>query len=412
MVEVTKRPARKFKRQFQPRVDGSVPNVEAAGLSFAVHSFFNERQDMRMTTNSTSVKCLFEFNIKFLKNPCNCSLAGRNARNGSKLQDSCCDGEENEGSREHRIGSEDYMEADRQGKVQGHNGAIRCELRGAIEANSEAQAMGLKRVSNHSEHAAHHSEYVARRAIQMNHRVQALCSTACYDYEETVHLIICVHVHISSLLPVCPFPWQMTPSEECLRWMNWKVLEHEGFQGTSSAALDVMMGSGVTRIQGFELYIKDNIVWHSSRLADLEKKLVGAHMEVLDNDALFAGEDNEEDESVFVIGGFSDSLGDDFLGLQELGIAAELGLSSLTIPKKLLKGKSQGTAGTAIEAKPKEPPPPYPLLPSLLPITSKNNGYWCLRTRVIMKRQKFHDARVQLEQILVVVYDYEDGEIL
>lgn len=67
-------------------------------------------------------------------------------------------------------------------------------------------------------------------------------------------------------------------------------------------------------------------------------------MEVLDDDALFAGEDDEEDESAFVMGGFSDSLGDDFLGLRELGIAAELGLSSLTIPKKLLKGKSRGAA--------------------------------------------------------------------
>jgi hypothetical protein len=72
-------------------------------------------------------------------------------------------------------------------------------------------------------------------------------------------------------------------------------------------------------------------------------------VEVLDDDALFAGEDDEEDESAFVMGGFSDSLGDDFLGLRELGIAAELGLSSLTIPKKLLKGKSRGTAGTALE---------------------------------------------------------------
>jgi transcriptional activator SPT7 len=44
------------------------------------------------------------------------------------------------------------------------------------------------------------------------------------------------------------------------------------------------------------------------------------------------------------MGGFADSLGDDFLGLRELGIAEELGLSSLAIPKKLLKGKSQGSA--------------------------------------------------------------------
>ena len=42
------------------------------------------------------------------------------------------------------------------------------------------------------------------------------------------------------------------------------------------------------------------------------------------------------------MGNFADSFGEDFLGLRELGIAAEFGLSSLSIPKKLLKGKNKG----------------------------------------------------------------------
>ncbi|KAG1789577.1 hypothetical protein EV424DRAFT_1338564 [Suillus variegatus] len=175
-------------------------------------------------------------------------------------------------------------------------------------------------------------------------------------------------------------------ADECLKWMNRKVLEHEGFQGTSGAALDVLVGvtseyflnvgrtlrfmcdkyaksmtpeeiilhtlfeSGVTRIQDLERYIKDDVVRHGSRLVDLEKKLVGAYREAFSTTMrCLHGEDDEEDESAFVMGGFSDSLGDDFLGLRELGIAAELGLSSLTIPKKLLKGKSRGAAGAAIE---------------------------------------------------------------
>ncbi|KAG1897349.1 uncharacterized protein F5891DRAFT_982735 [Suillus fuscotomentosus] len=177
-------------------------------------------------------------------------------------------------------------------------------------------------------------------------------------------------------------------ADECLKWMNRKVIEHKGFQGTSSIALDVMVGvtseyllnvgrmlrlmcdeyvksmtpeeiilhtlfeSGIAKIQDLELYIKDDIIRHGSRLINLEKKLVGAYrkaVELIDNGTLFAGEDYEGDNSAFVTGGFYDSLGDDFLGLQELGVAAELGLSSLTIPKKLLKGKSRGTAGGAIE---------------------------------------------------------------
>ena len=38
-------------------------------------------------------------------------------------------------------------------------------------------------------------------------------------------------------------------------------------------------------------------------------------------------------------GEFADVLGEDYLGLRALGIAAEFGLSNLSIPKKLLKGK-------------------------------------------------------------------------
>lgn len=66
-------------------------------------------------------------------------------------------------------------------------------------------------------------------------------------------------------------------------------------------------------------------------------------MEAWDDDALFRMED-EEEEGEFVMGNFADSLGDDFLGLRELGIAAEFGLSSLTIPKRLLKGKNKNAA--------------------------------------------------------------------
>ena len=45
--------------------------------------------------------------------------------------------------------------------------------------------------------------------------------------------------------------------------------------------------------------------------------------------------------TVLFRGNFADSFGEDFLGLRELGIADEFGLSSLTIPRKLLKGKTR-----------------------------------------------------------------------
>lgn len=45
------------------------------------------------------------------------------------------------------------------------------------------------------------------------------------------------------------------------------------------------------------------------------------------------------------LGGFTEAFDEDFLGLRELGIAAELGLSNLSVPKKLLKGKREDGIG-------------------------------------------------------------------
>jgi len=87
-------------------------------------------------------------------------------------------------------------------------------------------------------------------------------------------------------------------------------------------------------------------------------------------------------------GQFTDDIGEDFLGLRELGIAAEFGLSSLSVPKRLLKGKrnakgpnaAYGIPSSAIisflryyhSAKSAEPPPPYPPPQPFVPLTSES----------------------------------------
>lgn len=112
--------------------------------------------------------------------------------------------------------------------------------------------------------------------------------------------------------------------------------------------------------------------------------------DILDDDAFFNSDQEEEDG--LAMGTFADALGEDFLGLRELGIAQELGLSSLSVPKRLLKGK-KGVPGNIQwvvfffrmrplltvyfflllrRAKPAEAPLPYPLPPPFLPVTSKN----------------------------------------
>ncbi|KAJ3826944.1 SAGA complex protein [Lentinula raphanica] len=198
-------------------------------------------------------------------------------------------------------------------------------------------------------------------------------------------------------------------ADDCLRWMNGKVLEHAGFQGTSKAALDVLSGvaseyllnvgrtikflcdkfahtmsseeiilhtlfeSGISEIQDLERYVADDIERYGSRLTDLEKKLVGAYREVtsveaLEDEGLF-DEEEEDETSALALGEFADTLGVDYFGLRELGIADEFGMSSLTIPKRLLKGKKRRT-NVMPTAKPTEPPPPFPPPPPFIPLTA------------------------------------------
>ncbi|KAF9465226.1 hypothetical protein BDZ94DRAFT_1254846 [Collybia nuda] len=199
-------------------------------------------------------------------------------------------------------------------------------------------------------------------------------------------------------------------ADDCMRWMSTKVLEHAGFQGTADSALGVLAGvaseyllnvgrtikflcdrysntmtpeeiilhtlfeSGTSKIQDIERYISDDVERYGARLTELEKKLVSAYrestaVEVLEDGGLFDSED-EEEAGALAIGDFADALGEDYLGLRELGIAAEFGMSSLSIPKKLLKGKKGQNKFSSATAKPLEPPPPYPPPPPFIPLKS------------------------------------------
>ncbi|GLB37890.1 putative bromo domain containing protein [Lyophyllum shimeji] len=197
---------------------------------------------------------------------------------------------------------------------------------------------------------------------------------------------------------------------DCVKWMSGKVLEHVGFQGTSQAALEVLAGvtseyllnvgrtirflcdkycntmtpeeiilhtlfeSGTSKIQDLERYISDDVERYGTRLLDVEKKLVSAYrestaVEMLDDEGLFRFDEEDEEAGALAIGDFADALGEDYLGLRELGIAAEFGLSSLAIPKKLLRGKKSKDKSSAA-AKPTEPPPPYPPPPPFIPLNA------------------------------------------
>jgi transcriptional activator SPT7 len=119
-------------------------------------------------------------------------------------------------------------------------------------------------------------------------------------------------------------------------------------------------------------------------------------------------------KKLFVVRGqFTDDIGEDFLGLRELGIAAELGLSSLSIPKRLLKGKrnakgpnaTYGTRFFAIisflltpyrhSAKSAEPPPPYPPPQPFVSLTSET-----VKNQIGLLRGYFEHRLAGLDSLL------------
>jgi len=71
----------------------------------------------------------------------------------------------------------------------------------------------------------------------------------------------------------------------------------------------------VSRIAALDKYISDDIRRHGNRLGELEKKITNVYQEftaaeALDDDALFANEDDEEEESAFVMYAFCLSISD------------------------------------------------------------------------------------------------------
>ncbi|KAF5387200.1 hypothetical protein D9757_006885 [Collybiopsis confluens] len=156
--------------------------------------------------------------------------------------------------------------------------------------------------------------------------------------------------------------------------------------------LHTLFESGISEIQDLERYVADDVERYGSRLADLEKKLVGAYREItsvdnVEDEGLF-DEEEEEEASALALGEFADVLGVDYFGLRELGIADEFGMQSLTIPKRLLKGKKRRENLLPV-AKPTEPPPPFPPPPPFIPLTAGQ------LPEQIGLLQKFYQDRLQ-----------------
>ncbi|WVQ71731.1 hypothetical protein IAR50_001272 [Cryptococcus sp. DSM 104548] len=128
--------------------------------------------------------------------------------------------------------------------------------------------------------------------------------------------------------------------------------------------LHALHENGQVQTRDIETHIKDDIQREDVKIKEMHKKMRQAFYEVtsapvIEDDQMFA-----DDGEMLLDGNFAEELGEDFLGLRELGIAGENGMSSLSVPQSLFYGRKkrmaeQGRGGNGRPDLPYPPPPPF-----------------------------------------------------
>ncbi|KZO92244.1 hypothetical protein CALVIDRAFT_520521 [Calocera viscosa TUFC12733] len=143
---------------------------------------------------------------------------------------------------------------------------------------------------------------------------------------------------------------------------------HSGDMPPEEIVLHTLFENGVTEVNQLERYVRDDVQRYGGRLQEIARKLQTAYREQSEKE--LDEEDYDEEEDI-VGGGLGDVLGVDFLGLGDLGLE---GITSLSVPRRLLLGKpskkaAAAAAAAAAKAKPAEKVLPYPKPAPFIPLT-------------------------------------------
>ncbi|WOO84408.1 Transcriptional activator spt7 [Vanrija pseudolonga] len=132
---------------------------------------------------------------------------------------------------------------------------------------------------------------------------------------------------------------------------------------TEEMVLHALHENGQVELRDLEAHMKDDIQRDAAKIAETQRKVRQAYKEVttgpvIEDDMLFAA-----DGDMLRHGDFAEDLGEDFLGLRELGIDREFGLNSLSVPKALFFGRrgrgNEQAAALKEDAPDYAPPPPF-----------------------------------------------------
>lgn len=127
-------------------------------------------------------------------------------------------------------------------------------------------------------------------------------------------------------------------------------------------------------IESLESYVKDDVERLGGKLGVMHERMK-AHLSDLLRPALTdAGPDGsgafDDGSEQFVGGDFAEELGEDFFGFRSLGLDAEFGMSSLSVPLHLINTRLHNTYAGPVAAAPTTEI--FPPLPPLEPVTKEN----------------------------------------
>lgn len=128
-------------------------------------------------------------------------------------------------------------------------------------------------------------------------------------------------------------------------------------------------GVGVEKLSQLTNYLGDDVLRQGRRLATFRSRLNSTLVEILRPEVeRYQDEQFNDNSDQFVLGQFSNELGDDYFGFRELGIDKELGVADLTIPFHLLHQRiADSHSGVARNGNVAEQDMPVPEYPPLLP---------------------------------------------
>ncbi|BFZ56336.1 Transcriptional activator spt7 [Savitreella phatthalungensis] len=121
-----------------------------------------------------------------------------------------------------------------------------------------------------------------------------------------------------------------------------------------------LLESGAPDIASLEAYAKDEVVTKYDKVVGLHGRFRQYLNDFINGTVDGQGLDpnqmfDENNQDAFVSGAFGDEIGDDFFGFKELGLDKEFGLSSLSVPLRLLQGRFRPQSGVGTTGDPTTP---------------------------------------------------------